>query len=592
MKKKEYSVEDLRKIVRLEDLGSAIWEPADPDQVTCQGTYDMTLDDLQTALAAIIRQKLPLADVRNWYVCLDHSLFEWIGPEDIIGGWYKYVDQVPWYEFPDQELDALAMAWSLLEYLDWDIDRMEEGQTGDQIERVQQAAQYIACFLHNQGLDRDQWVYPDFMKEGFIDDLADDGALAAATQEEQDRFVAWVDELAAKDNKRALHARCYGRYTGNAVYQQDFASARDDAEKLFALTKDPGYANTLGYIYYYGRCTQGQPAYDKALTCFTYGAANGLYESIYKLADMYRNGYGVVQSPETAFRLVAMVYNDLSARFEAQCDGEKYADAALRLGSMLLHGVGVQQNVYAGISTLLAADYAIRRRMQDHDYYGDATVAANIRQCLAEARDMLPPEKNIGRFADPGFLTVSRLLKDDYRIFWNARQLKKGDWSVVFQRIPKRNQDQPGKVFLTIPEQYFCTFTDKVRGHVMPVSGTMPLSGRADFVETDFEDGKPVTVFYYDDEPVLKLEGHIFDWRFPKPQKASGKTVRLVGISFQPEGKVYDYLCDLDDIALGDRVIVDDYDGPTEVLVRAVTDVPEEDLALPLDRYKKIVRKA
>lgn len=589
MKKTHYTIEELRKIVRLEDLGTDIWEPAEYGEVTCGGTYDMTLEDLQTAIGTIIEKKLPLADVMNWYICLTSDLSEGIGPRDVIC--FEYEDEVPWYEFPEDERGALAAAWSLLFELDYEIDLMDNEGTGDRIECAQKAAAYISCYFKNQKLPRELWVYPDYMKEGFISSLDSDEAIAAATKEEQRRFVAWVDELAAKDNTRALHTRCYGKYSGNAVYQQDFTSARDDAEKLFELTKNPQYANTLGYIYYYGRCTHGEPEYDKALTYFTFGAANGLYESIYKLSDMYKNGYGVVKSPETAFNLVSMLYHELSVRFEEQRGEDNFADVALRIGSMILHGTGTHQNVYSGIAVLLEAEYAIRKRMKEHDYYGDTVVAANIRRGLTEAKEMLPPEKNTGRYKDYSFWTVKRLLKDDYKIHWEARPLKNGSWTVAFSRIAKRNEETPKKQFLVIPAIYYCTFTDVVKGHVTPISGEMPAEGKADYLDIIEENDQAVTVLYYDDELVLKLKGNVFDWRIPKPKKASGRTVRLVGITFTPSGRQYDYLCDIEDIKVGDRVIVNGYDGETEVIVKNISDVPEEELALPLEKYKKIERK-
>ena len=52
----------------------------------------------------------------------------------------------------------------------------------------------------------------------------------------------------------------------------------------------------IGYIYYYGRCWDGQPQYDEAFRYFSVGAAGGIYESRYKLADMFAKGYGVVQN--------------------------------------------------------------------------------------------------------------------------------------------------------------------------------------------------------------------------------------------------------------------------------------------------------
>jgi TPR repeat protein len=68
--------------------------------------------------------------------------------------------------------------------------------------------------------------------------------------------------------------------------------------RLFELTDNPQYANTLGYIYYYGRCNNGVPEYDQAFYYFSYAAANGLYEGMYKLADLFWHGYGCKKAPK------------------------------------------------------------------------------------------------------------------------------------------------------------------------------------------------------------------------------------------------------------------------------------------------------
>lgn len=429
----------------------------------------------------------------------------------------------------------------------------------------------------------------DRAKEEFIEQLQEEEDLKNATDEEKAKFVRYVDELAAKDNKFALRLRLYGKYTGNAVYQQDFYASRDDAERLFELTRDPYIANTLGYIYYYGRCNNGQPEYEKAFRYFTYGAANGLYESIYKLSDMYRNGYGVWKSETTAFSLIAMLYQNIRPKYERDDEDDScFADIALRMGSMILHGTGTEQDPDAAMSFLLEADYAIRKRMENH-FYGDNVVAANIRKALAEAKQQVQVEANTGRYPAEFFAPVQMLMRDGYRITWKAKRLKSGDWSMTFKRAPKQDETQPAKTFLTMPKIACCELTDTVKGHVTSAFGLMQPEGRADAIEfAKDENGATYTIFFYDQRPVLRLVGTVFDWHIRKPAKKSGKSVRIVSVTFSPGGREYDYLCDMEDIKAGDKVIVNGYNGPAEVEVQRVSMVPVEDLALPLDRYKRI----
>lgn len=62
----------------------------------------------------------------------------------------------------------------------------------------------------------------------------------------------------------------------------------------------------LGYIWYYGRT--GKRDYDKAFHWFTLAAKNGDIQSEYKLADMYKNGYGVDKDYEKYKEIIESLY--------------------------------------------------------------------------------------------------------------------------------------------------------------------------------------------------------------------------------------------------------------------------------------------
>ena len=62
-------------------------------------------------------------------------------------------------------------------------------------------------------------------------------------------------------------------------------------------------------------------------------------------------------------------------------------------------------------------------------------------------------------------------------------------------------------------------------------------------------------------------------------------------MAFKPGGRTYDYLCDINGVNVGDKVIVMGYDGETEVEVTSVCTKYESELGLPKNRYKKILRK-
>lgn len=98
--------------------------------------------------------------------------------------------------------------------------------------------------------------------------------------------------------------------------------------------------------------------------------------------------------------------------------------------------------------------------------------------------------------------------------------------------------------------------------------------------------------FYYDEDMIGWISCEEYQIHQQEKETPSGEQLTLVSVAFQPGGRTYDYLCELPDVNVGDKVIVIGYDGETEVEVRAVYTRYESELGLPIERYKKVVRKA
>ena len=75
-------------------------------------------------------------------------------------------------------------------------------------------------------------------------------------------------------------------------------------------------------------------------------------------------------------------------------------------------------------------------------------------------------------------------------------------------------------------------------------------------------------------------------------KELSGDVYHFVSVLFEESGRCYDYLCDDKSVKVGDKVIVKGYDGETIVEVVDVSDKYESQLGLPIERFKKIIRKA
>lgn len=201
--------------------------------------------------------------------------------------------------------------------------------------------------------------------------------LTKASPYERALYEQFVEEGCAKEELVCLEAKGYGSYGGNEVFPCDYEVSRACMEKLLALTDDASYANTLGYIYYYGRL-DGKPDYGRAASYFTLGAAQGIFESTYKLADMFERGQGLIQSPAACANLISMLY---ARTKDILCHREyrgKFADVALRMGHLMEEGIGFAPDLVSAYSAYLQAQLAIRLRMQTSKYGGDLRVAAKI----------------------------------------------------------------------------------------------------------------------------------------------------------------------------------------------------------------------
>ena len=89
-------------------------------------------------------------------------------------------------------------------------------------------------------------------------------------------------------------------YDGSRGFDQDFTKAVN-CYKLAAAKGSRQAQENLGYCYYYGR---NMPVdYEKAFHYFALGAFDGQLISLYKIGDMYRNGYYVEKNEVEAFHI-------------------------------------------------------------------------------------------------------------------------------------------------------------------------------------------------------------------------------------------------------------------------------------------------
>ncbi len=478
----------------------------------------------------------------------------------------------------------------------WDLENAWEDYEGEtHLSEILDFDEIIADlerYFSNKGKALEDWNFSEEEMKDYIRFFDDDSYVKQADEKHLALARRFIDALCEKDSGLALYIKGYACYGGNRLYPCDWVVSRDCMIRLFEKKDDPQYANTLGYIYYYGRCNGGVPEYDKAFHYFGIAAANGLYEGMYKLADMFYHGYGCKESRRTARSLYRMVYDDGIKNF-LKGEHASFADAALRMGNVYAKGIGEEVNPAYAYHYYLQADYAARLRAKEDDFFGNTTVVINVRKALEEAEALLPEDffKEVAAYDFPGLFV--ELTNENHRCVLSKEEVSGQGIELAAERIPTRTAPDPEELLVTIPQLKYCERTLKVS---YKADGTAEIwfKDDADRVRYDFctwNDVDDRVEFYYDDELVAWVRSEKYRIIGKPTEEAEGPEYRIVSVKFEASGRTYDYICELDDVQPGDVVIVNGYNGETEVTVTKIVTRRESELGLPAARYKKILRK-
>ena len=433
--------------------------------------------------------------------------------------------------------------------------------------------------------------YDDEIKKHYVKSFDSDDMREAATDDEIALWVKYIEELCEKGSKTALYAKAYSLYGGNRAYECDWCGSRDLLLKLMEIDENPFLANTLGYIFYYGRCTGGEPEYEKAFYYYSIGAAGGVYESRYKLADMYLHGYGVKKNNRIVSSIIGELYNENLKYIQEGHTDCKFADVALRVGNLHRDGIGMDDpDTDDAYWYYLQADFAIKQRMRDCNRYGDQSVAAGIGKAIDE---ILPQTSYKKRRNTVHTWSVLYLLSSAFdlhrRVEAKIKKLKGGQYSLRFRILPKKGEEYPPRFFVTVPAAHFCGYMDHITVKTNQIEditiGKKAFDGNEAVVVFDAAD---YSNFYLYGERVMHLNSELV---LKFSSKKTGKTYKFVSVTFSDGGRHYDYLCDIPDVKVGDEVVVPSRDGDAHVRVVGVFERSESETTLPIAKYKSVLNK-
>jgi len=507
---------------------------------------------------------------------------------------YRHVETVGWelddflkYGDPEKEchnlsygmrgLESDSRATAIMENQIFYAFYNNDGNlTAEDISELLRQAEIVKS---NFGKSFEEREFRDEDKEWFLTawDRNDNDEVNRATKQVQRIFKQFTEELAEKDNTTALHCLGYGCYTGCPMWGQDWIRSRDCFLKLMKLCPDNRfYANTLGYIYYYGRCNGGVPEYEEAYRYFSLAAFGGVYEAQYKVADMFEHGYGVVKNEKIAEEIINRLYGENIKHMYVGGYDCKFADVALRMSRIASkHQKDEEAYFYA-----LQASFAIRQRMKLMDYYGDSSVAKAIEETLQVTREKLSWKHKREESRECLISLLYSFKNHDSLCKATITKLANGDAKLTIALFAKQKNE---RMLLTLPDVGFCGMTDKI---VVTVKGVTEIKGEESKIIFDSVHGDSLV---RNGETVLQINAARFD--ILPPKENAGNLIHFASVEFNPGGKPYDYICEDTAVAVGDKVTVVTKEGEQTVTVIRIFDKHESELSLPVAKYKKIEKK-
>lgn len=433
-------------------------------EVVVTDFYAMNLDDIYGVVQRCdISGRTVLEFCMNWFKPLVDKLYSNLCLDDLFGPNPAAISGYRMLKMPETDVDL--MMWIIqkmyLIYSDITLENMAK-PLSDYL-NLREIIQQIEWHTEDMDLPIEERRYIDDIKHDFLMQYDNDLILQESPEEIRELFRMYCDELADNKNLDALRIKGYACYGGNSIYECDWAAA---AKCMDVLWREGGFgyaANTLGYIYYYGRLTNGIPDYEKAFYYYSIGNTYGIVESSYKLADMFMNGYYVKQNIDMAASIIEKLYGESRFRFEqGEFDGS-FADIALRMGKLQLlrKKTTFSDHKFHAYRLFLQAEFAITMRMLECKQYGDKKVLASIKENLEKTCDCVEHRKATMHVPFP-YPVYEFIGAHSYCLYTlKIKDLKKGT-KLVITRNPSFADKDYDMTLLTYPEFAICDLTDTV----------------------------------------------------------------------------------------------------------------------------------
>ncbi len=477
----------LKKVCRGELTLDAVKKGIREKKIICHASYQMTLDDLEAAIK--VYSKKDRTEFEDWYNLLAYQLNEEAKIDDVMDkGNTGSEDGLP------NDDTIFADIWDQLEASlnfegDYDLKCAEDD---------------LRRYHANQKKTASKRILNDDEKMDLICFWDESEAIAEQPKDLQKAWKNALEDLCAKKDLTALEIKGYACYgDGNGVYKTDYKTCLGCLLTVFKEQPDPSIANTLGYIYYYGRTNKGKPQYAQAFKYFSIGAAGGVLQSRYKLSDMFLNGYGVGKNEETASRLLWDLYDESLDGFCRGSYDSVFADVAYRIGNLYRYGIDGREDPNEAYAYYLQAQYAIAQRIAMSSSYGDLQVQKNIEESIAAVLPNTIYEKKtsvIHRHTAENFLTSALAHHAMFKIKIKELKNHKKHLSIY---IVNDDEEFPLRFLMVLPEAGTCQLMDNINLTVQDLQEYNVPADSDSFIFNDIRDAK----FYLYGTELASIEG-------------------------------------------------------------------------------------
>ena len=198
------------------------------------------------------------------------------------------------------------------------------------------------------------------------------------TEDEEFLFLEALEYMITATRETRWMVELGGYHYGEKNY--------DLALKYYEMADELGdrwAAEGLGYIWYYGRT--GEVDYAKAFRYYHKAMENGNLKSMVKVADMYRNGYGVERNEDMYVELIETAFTNVQgARFLE----EPLPEVCTRLARIRTK----QGRVEEAVELYLRAKVFLAQRIAHNPFFGNLNIMKWLEEDLYELVDFDPAD--------------------------------------------------------------------------------------------------------------------------------------------------------------------------------------------------------